>query len=326
MFSLQRSRQGSLPGIFVLLLIFCSLGLGGCATQTYALLGKPDAGLPRHAEISSTPFFAQERYQCGPATLAMALGAAGFKVEPDSLVSQVYVPQREGSFAPEMLAATRRNGALAMTIPPRMTALLTEVAAGNPVVVLENLSLPILPVWHYAVVIGYDLDRQEVVLRSGTIERLEMSLSTFEHTWSRGDYWGMVALPPGRLPATAEEGNTAEALVAFEQAGGAARVRPTWDAALKRWPHNLTMQIGSGNAAYAAGDKAAAAQAFRTASEDHPDSAPAFNNLASVLADMGQLDLARDAADKAIALGGPWRETALATKAEIEARKSKAVR
>jgi hypothetical protein len=312
-----------LPGICYSLLLLSSLLLGGCATQTFALLEKPDAGLPRHAEIASTPFHAQERYQCGPATLAMALGAAGFKVEPDALVSQVYVPQREGSFAPEMLAATRRNGALAMTIPPRMTALLTEVAAGNPVVVLENLSLPIIPVWHYAIVIGYDLDRQEVVLRSGTIERLPMSMSTFEHTWGRSDFWGMVALPPGRLPATAEENNTASALVAFEQASGAARARETWDAALKRWPHNLTLQMGSGNAAYAAGDREAAATAFRTATQDHPDSAPAFNNLASVLAELGQFDQARSAAEKAVALGGPWRDTALATLAEIETKRSK---
>lgn len=315
-----------MPGIYCSLLLFCSLLLGGCATQTFDLLQKPDAGLPRRAEISSTPFHAQERYQCGPATLAMALGAAGFQVEPDALVSQVYVPQREGSFAPEMLAATRRNGALAMTIPPRMTALLTEVAAGNPVVVLENLSLPIIPVWHYAIVIGYDLDRQEVVLRSGAIKRLPMSMSTFEHTWSRGDYWGMVALPPGRLPATAEEGNTSSALVAFEKASGATRARSSWDAALKRWPHNLTLQMGSGNAAYAAGDRDAAARAFRTASKDHPDSAPAFNNLASVLAELGQYDEARDAAEKAVALGGPWRDTALATRAEIEARRNKTAR
>jgi hypothetical protein len=312
-----------LPGICHPLLLSCLLLLGGCATQTFDLLQKPEAGLPRRAEVSSTPFHPQERYQCGPATLAMALGAAGFKVEPDALVSQVYVPQREGSFAPEMLAATRRNGALAMTIPPRMTALLTEVAAGNPVVVLENLSLPIIPVWHYAIVIGYDLDRQEVVLRSGTIERLPMSMSTFEHTWARGDYWGMVALAPGRLPATAEEGATANALVDLERALGAVRVRPGWNAALKRWPQNLTLQMGSGNAAYAAGDRDAALAAFRKTTQDHPDSAPAFNNLASVLADAGQLDAAEIAAQKAVALGGPFRETALATLSEIETRRNK---
>jgi hypothetical protein len=35
---------------------------------------------------------------------------------------------------------------------------LREVAAGNPVLVLQNLSFAWAPVWHYAVVMGYDAD------------------------------------------------------------------------------------------------------------------------------------------------------------------------
>jgi hypothetical protein len=99
-----------------------------------------------------------------------------------------------------MLAAARRNGAASMTIPPRIDALLAELAAGNPVLVFQNLSLPIKPMWHYAVAVGYDLGRGDIILRSGTTERLVMPLSTFEHTWARSGYWAMVALPPGRQP------------------------------------------------------------------------------------------------------------------------------
>lgn len=308
-----------------LLVLFAAV-LGGCATQTRSLLSAPDAGLARHVELKDTPFFAQERYQCGPATLAMSLGAAGVPVTPESLVSQVYVPKREGSFAPEMLAAARRNGAFAMTIPPRMDALLTEVAAGHPVVVLQNLSLPIYPLWHYAVVVGYDLDRESILLRSGTTRRLEMEMSTFEHTWGRSDFWGMVALPPGSLPVTADEKSTERALLDFQKTAGANRARAGWDAARKRWPHNLSMQMGSGNAAYASGDRAAALTAFREAAQDHPDSAAALNNLASVLAELGQIEAARRAAQQAVALGGPWHETALSTLHEIDEKAKKTVR
>lgn len=308
-------RRRLLTGVFVLLLAL----LSGCATQTQSLLSKPSPTLPRRAELAATPFFPQERYQCGPAALATALQSAGITVTPEALLPQVYLPQREGSLAPEMLAAGRRNGAFSMTIPPTLDALLTEIAAGNPVVVLQNLSLQWFPMWHYAVAIGYDLDQAQIVLRSGTTERMTMPMSTFEHTWARSDYWGMVTLPPGRLPATAKESATVHALVAYEKNAGPVRARPSYRVALKRWPHNLTLQLGAGNTAYAAGDRVAAAAAYRRATEDHPDSAAAFNNLATALGELGQLAAARRAAETAIALDGPWRAEAEATLRSIDA-------
>ncbi len=308
-----------MPGMLILF----ALLLSGCAMQTQSLLHSVPTDLPRRIELASTPFFPQERYQCGPAALAMSLNAAGITVSPEALVLQVYVPQREGSLQPEMLAAGRRNGALSMTISPKVDALLTELAAGNPVIVLQNLSLPWFPLWHYAVAIGYDLDSGDVILRSGTTERQILPLSTFEHTWARSDYWGMVALPPERLPATADEQTAVSATVAFEKAADAVQARKAYYAALQRWPHNLTLQMGYGNTAYAAGDRVAAATAFRRAAQEHPDSAPAFNNLATVLTELRQFDLARQAAEKAAALGGPWRDAAQATLRAIEIERRK---
>ena len=311
---MMRSFFSRMPGFFL------ALGLlSGCAgPQTTALLSAPRPDLPRQVELKATPFIAQERYQCGPAALAMSLRAAGFAIDADALVPQVYLPQREGSLQVEMIAAGRRTGALSMTIPSRMDALVRELAAGNPVLVLQNLSLPIVPKWHYAVAIGYDVDRRDIILRSGTTERLVMPMSTFEHTWARSGYWGMVTLSPGHLPATAEEEKVVDALVAFEKTSAPGVARKTYAVAAQRWPDNLALALGLGNTAYAAGDKAAAAEAYRRASEQHPDSGAAANNLAVALMDLGHLKAARAAAEKALALGGPWREAALDTLASIQ--------
>ncbi|HEY0844223.1 MAG TPA: PA2778 family cysteine peptidase [Noviherbaspirillum sp.] len=313
---LSRFRHWRMPGVVLLLAVW----LTGCATPTRALLSGSANHLPPRTELAATPFFPQERYQCGPAALAMSLTSAGIDVTPEILKPQVYVPQREGSLQPEMLAAARRHGAVAMTIPPSLDALLAELAAGHPVLVLQNLSLAWMPLWHYAVAIGYDLERDEIILRSGTTERLAMPLPTFDKTWERGKRWGMVALPPGRLPVTVGESAVVEALMTFEKTSEAAPARQAYAAALQRWPRNLALQLGMGNTAYAAGDRRAAAAAFREATQTHPDNAPAFINLATVLLELGEVKQARQAAEHALALGGTWRETAASTLQVIAGR------
>jgi tetratricopeptide (TPR) repeat protein len=303
--------------------------LGGCAApQSSALLAGWDqrsgteSGLARplqsSAKLEATPFFAQEDYQCGPAALATVLVSAGAAVTPEMLVPQVYLPERQGSLQAEMLAATRRQGMLAYVLQPRLEDVLLEIAAGRPVVVLQNLSLPIWPRWHYAVAMGYDRAREEILLRSGTTREMRMSLSTFEHTWARSHYWAMLALPPGALPATADEAAYVSASAALERVSPAA-ARLSYAAALKRWPTNAIALLGMGNAAYATRDLNAAESAYRDAAATHPESADAWNNLAQVLYERGRREEARSAGERAVALGGPRVEVYRSTLAAINA-------
>lgn len=297
--------------------VLFALALTGCAVQTPRLLADPPADLPRRVELAQTPFFPQEEYQCGPAALATALSAAGLPVRPEALVDQVFLPAREGSLQLEMLAGSRRQGAVATRIPGSLAALMRETAAGNPVVVLQNLGLSWVPFWHYAVVIGYDLDEGNFVLRSGTTERLEIAFRTFEHTWDRSQRWGFVALPPGELPETATEDEATRALVAFERNAPPDAAARAYLVGLRRWPDSLVLAMGLGNARHAAGDLDGAEQAFRNAAERH-ESAAAFNNHARVLLELGRRDEARRAAQQAVQIGGPLRETALATLRAVE--------
>lgn len=301
------------------------LALAGCATPplTKALLNTGRADLPPRVELTRTPFYSQTDHQCGPASLAMALEAAGATVAPDELSPQVYLPGREGSLAVEMLAAARRHGMLAVELPASLHDLLVEVAHGTPAVVLQNNGLDWLPVWHYAVVIGYDLDAGDIVLRSGHQRRLVIPFATFERTWARARHWAMVVMPPGQPPATVSETSYLAAAAALEKSGSPWRAGVAYRTALLRWPDSLTALIGLGNTLYAQGDLAAAAVAFRHAVELHPDAAPAFNNLAQVLAEQGQFQEALTVARRAVDLGGPYtsiaRETLQAIKRQSAA-------
>ncbi len=283
--------------------------LSGCAgPQASALVGAGGTGrpgsLPRAARLSRVPFYPQRDWECGPAALAMALGAAGQSVGPDELVPEVWIPARRGALQPEMLAAARRRAALAVPLEPRLEALLASVADGLPVIVFQNLGLEMSPVWHYAVLIGYDLDSGSVVIHTGAEEASIQSIHPFERTWVRGGSWAMTVSAPDRLPAGASEQTLVIAMAALERLQpGAAHTG--WKVILRRWPSNRAALLGLGNAAWASGDAGAAETAWREAVRRHPDLADAWNNLAVALAARGDREAAVQAVDRAVAIGGP---------------------
>jgi len=296
-------------------------GLSACATpQSDALRSAlpPGAELDIRGahELEQVPFYAQERDQCGPATLAMALSASGPQVDPDSLRATVFVPGRGGSLAPEMLAAARRQGRLAVQLAPTIEAVLREVDAGNPVIVLQNLGLPIFPVWHYALVIGYDIGQDRIVLHSGPEPRMQMSLELFERTWARGGSWAMVAVAPQSPPVSPTIDDLVDAAAALERVDVRA-ARVAYEALSQRAPGNFGAWMGLGNSAFALGDPAAAVAAFATASELQPERADSWNNLATALFAQGSIPAARAAIERALALGGVHRDLYEQTAAEI---------
>jgi tetratricopeptide (TPR) repeat protein len=272
--------------------------------------------VPASVELASVPFYPQDAYQCGPATLAMALTWSGLPVTPDELKDQVYTPSRKGSLQIAMISATRRNGKISYEINDA-ESIFPEIAAGHPVIILQNLGLSWLPVWHYAVVIGYDVPEQEVILRSGTTRRKVMSYDLFEKTWSRSNHWGLMVLEPDQLPVLASENKYLTAVLGLEKSRYFRDAVTGYQTALTRWPQSLTARMGLGNSYYFLGDLNGAENAFREAARLHPHAAPAFNNLAQVLLEQGRKQEALAAAQTAVSLGGPLKPESEKTLQEI---------
>lgn len=303
------------------LAIVCGALLAACtAPQTTALLGAK-GDLPRSAAVADVPFYPQEDYYCGPAALAMVLTWSGDNVTQHDLVSEVYTPARQGTFRSDVLGAARRHGRLAVTVDD-VPDLLRELAAGHPVIVFQNLALDWWPQWHFAVAYGYHLGDREIVLRSGQTESLVTNLDTFERTWARGDYWGLVVLPPDRLPASADAHAVLQAAVALERTHHFAAAEQTYEAILERWPDSFPAHMGLGNTRYAQDRHAQAVTGFRDAIALRADAPSAWNNLAYALAAQGQSAKAREAARKAVRLAPGDGEAYRATLAELSEQRS----
>jgi tetratricopeptide (TPR) repeat protein len=201
-------------------------------------------------------------------------------------------------------------------LAPRFEDLLREVAAGTPVVVLQNLGI-LASSWHYAVAVGYDYPGGRLVLRSGTLEREVMPFAAHEVVWMRSGYWAMVALPPDRIPATADENRWLAAVAALERAGDARSARIAYRTFLGRWPDNVNAAVGLANAHHTLGELADAEQVLREAARRSPDSVVVLNNLAQTLSDLGRHQEALAAIDRAVTAGGPFAGAVQKTRAGI---------
>lgn len=273
---------------------------------------QPGGHEPNRHEIESVPFFSQKAFQCGPSSLAMVFAWSEITVDLNNVASEVFTPSKRGSLQPAMISAARRHGRIAYPISgPK--AMLMEVSAGHPVIVLQNLGLSWFPMWHYAVVIGYDLNAGFVILHSGDMPRKHLSLRVFENTWARSNRWALLVLPPSDLPVTAVEDQFVSAVLGLEKAGRWDAAVEGYKAALNRWPGSLGALMGLGNSYYELGDNKAAANTFRLATRRFPTEGSAFNNLAQVLWKQRKHKEALEAARKAVAAGGPliniYRET-----------------
>jgi tetratricopeptide (TPR) repeat protein len=305
---------------FRLFFVICLLSLlFGCAAFQRAPMPILPENVPTAFELDDVPFYPQEKYQCGPATLAMALTWSGLPTAPDALKDQVYTPSRKGSLQLAMVSATRRHGKIAYEINDPDT-LFPEIAAGHPVIVLQNLGLSWIPVWHYAVAIGYDTDAEDVILRSGTTKRKVMSYYLFDKTWARSKYWGLLVLEPDQLPEKANEIKYLTAVLGLEKARQFQAAVTGYQTALIRWPESLNARMGLGNSFYAMGNFKDAEQAFRGATELYPQSAAAYNNLAYALLEQGRKQEALAAAQYAVKLGGPMKDEFEKTLQEIRSR------
>jgi tetratricopeptide (TPR) repeat protein len=257
-------------------------------------------------ELADTPFFPQDEYQCGPAALATVLVSAGVNVTPLDLVSQIYIPDRRGSLQAELLSATRRNNRVPYVMQNAVAPILDMLSDGHPVLVLQNLGWERWPIWHYAVLIGFDAEKEVFLLRSGTTQRLRSSARSFLASWDRGGRWAMAVFSVTAPPAGADSLTWLQAVAPFESTGKLDIAVAGYEAAVARWPDSALAWTALGNARYLQQTFTASALAYEHALALAPELWTARNNLVHTLIALSCPELAQ-----------PWIQTTDTPPAEM---------
>lgn len=282
--------------------------LFSCATKTPKTdaLVKAEVSPVSHL-IVGVPFIEQADNHCGPSSLAMILSYKNHPVTLETLTSQMYTPEKKGSFKTDLINTVRRQGLLAVEVK-ELKNMLSEIATDHPVLVFQNLGFNWYPNWHFAVAIGYDLAVPEMILHSGKNKQDTMDMRLFERSWSLGDHWSVVILKPGELSQTGNDLEHVAAISGLEQVGKLKEAHLSYQAVLKKWPQSLPGHIGMANVHYTEKKYKLSVKVLKEALKFHPTHSMLWHNLATAQGASGDIKEAKKSTQECLRFALPNQE------------------
>jgi len=151
----------------------------------------PAAGGTRLA----VPVVAQARERCGPAALTMVLRFYGADSAAARLGDCGYDPVLRGSLITDLARCAREAGFSAEVERPGEDSLRTLLSAGVPPVLLYDRGIGSVGPLHYAVVIGWDPERDSFVLNDGGSEPRRIRRESLMRRWISAGGQALVVRP-----------------------------------------------------------------------------------------------------------------------------------
>lgn len=264
-----------------LLLCVAIVFFTGCASKNYDYLST-DKSIVQSKQLQVT-IYPQEAYFCGPSSMATLLNHQKIEFIYDDIVASTFTPELKGSLQVEMKATARRYGLIPYEINPNLAAVLSEVSDNRPVLVLFNLGLSSLPVWHYSVVTGFKKSTKEIFLSAPKGDQTWMSFSEFERFFERGGSWAIVALKPPLLPVASSEKEMIKAIADMAEVGYKDQAKQTATNYVKQHPLSFFGSMMLANINYDMQDYLNATAEYKRSLVLRPNDPIVLNNLAQSL-------------------------------------------
>ncbi|MDM5264235.1 PA2778 family cysteine peptidase [Sulfurovum sp. XTW-4] len=276
---------------YLSLLFVCSawILLSGCTPKEPSPLGKYHT-----SSTIKVPFVSPRSDLCGATAIEMVSSywqtTTSYvpRLSRNELDKRTFIPEKGGTLQVELVSTARANGLLVYPLEPTFDALLRELEQEHPVIVLVNRGYSWYPLWHYAPVTGYDKKNKTVLMHYSDSPNEAMPISTFTELWKRGGNWGVVLLPPGKLPVSASPKEFLRAAYDLEKTGMRDEAIIAYRSALLRWPKNIDTYFALANAYYHTHQFTKAEQGYRKLLSLEPTHTMALNNLADLLCTMGR--------------------------------------
>jgi ABC-type bacteriocin/lantibiotic exporter with double-glycine peptidase domain len=143
--------------------------------------------------IGNIPFYAQEAYQCGPASLAGVMNYWKIDVMPDDIAKEIYSKSVKGTLNIDMVIYPQKKGLIAEQYSGNMQDLKRNIDSGYPLIVLVDYGFWAVQSNHFMVIVGYNEDG--VIVNSGRDKYKFISEEDFVKTWERTKFWTLLIKP-----------------------------------------------------------------------------------------------------------------------------------
>lgn len=143
--------------------------------------------------IEKVPFFPQEKYQCGPASLASILNFWGQKNSPEDIAQEIYSPAAKGTLNLDLLFYAQKRGLQAQQYRGSLEDLKKNISAGIPLILQVDYGFLIYEQNHFLVAIGYN--SQGIIVNSGIEKGKFIPNSSFLRIWAKANYWTLRITP-----------------------------------------------------------------------------------------------------------------------------------
>ena len=145
--------------------------------------------------IKGVPFYPQEDFFCGPASLSSILNFYGLMTNQEEIAKVIYVSKLKGSLTIDLLNYAKKSGFNAQFYKGSIEDLKQNIKARRPLILFLNLGFDFFPVRHYLVVVGIDDGEEKVITYSGRERNKVYSFETLLKAWKRTGYGTLKVLP-----------------------------------------------------------------------------------------------------------------------------------
>jgi hypothetical protein len=140
--------------------------------------------------IEDVPFYPQEIYQCGPASLAEVLAYWGVSSSPEEIADQIYSRSARGTLNIDLAPFVEKKGLKASRYAGSAEDLKERIESGFPLVVMVDYGFWVYEQNHYMTVFGYS--NTGIVVHSGKEKGKWISWGSFLKSWEKTKYWTLL--------------------------------------------------------------------------------------------------------------------------------------
>jgi predicted double-glycine peptidase len=143
--------------------------------------------------IENVPFYPQEMYQCGPASLATLLNYWGMHVTPEEVAAEIFSQSARGTLTIDMMLYAKRKDLQAIQYSGSLQDIKEKIDRGYPLIVLVDYGFWSYQQNHFMVLFGYN--EEGVIVHSGRERKKFVPLEDFLKPWEKTRFWTLLVTP-----------------------------------------------------------------------------------------------------------------------------------